>query len=1118
MNLHTPTLLVVLAVCLIPITAAAQSDIPRTYRGQGNQVARGVMDGNLIETNYRNHGELSRYNDIPHGVWPRGTGGRHIDGAGILIAGVVNAERVKWASRSPFYVGKADTTVTPAILNYRDFGRKVGPEGYIWGWLPLPGFHNTTRIDPVTGSLRPVPAKSTDPTSWPAFWPDRLDNPDDPGWAGRWNGLFGKGVFNADQETYYVIDDWRDYEYRIDPETGVPNSRSGVFYADPGDSTLGGLGLQVQVRHLQWANILAEDIMFLLYRVTNVGQYNHDSLYFTNIVDFGLGQDESNGQAEYNAQLDMAFGWDRTGVGIRPGGGTYALGYVGFAFLESPGNSFDAVDNDEDGITDERRDAGPGMLIEGQDNIRAYVQATYNMARFTATFGALEDRPAYRLGYWWTGDENMTWRRYEDMDGNGQWDPGEPINDDVGMDGLGPNDLGYPGPDSGEADGIPNDGEPNFDQLDIQESDQIGLTGFDLSTRPFYESGENLRTDSWLYGRILFSQFPLGQEPESFIADVEPFLMFASGPVVLPPNSSDFFSLAWIFGANRTDFLKNRQVVQNIYDANYNFAQAPFLPTLTAIPGDGMVTLTWDSISVASFDRFTQEFDFEGYRLYKGTDPLLSDARLVTNVDGIPTFYRPLAQWDLANGIVGNRTVLGGEAVYNLGTDSGLQFFYIDRNVKNGVRYYYALVAYDRGVISDDGDVSLDPIENVFNFAVDGFGNVRGQSINARAVVPRARAAGFVSGGANEDLSRVTSGFGTGSIRVTVGNEELVKKGNVYRMEFTDTTASTEFYATRSYRIRDLTENVVLLDDRALDTSTPLIDGFVVEIFNHPVIRYFDERTGWVQNYGTDNELTDKDARKLDGLQTNWTAIPAIIDPTESTFARRTPNNFELRFTNLKVYRPPLFQTSVYRRDSLNVRAFNLTTGAQVDLLWLDENDNATLDPGDQLVISDIEPGFGRRLRHRITFSLPSGTSSAPREGDVFRIANRKPFKTGDYFQFTISDATVDTALAKSELDKIAVVPNPYIGAAEWDLRTVEQGRSDRRVQFIHLPVRCTIRIYNVRGELVTTLNHQSVGSDGAMFWDMRTKESLDVAYGVYIYHVDAPGIGEKIGKFAIVK
>jgi hypothetical protein len=26
------------------------------------------------------------------------------------------------------------------------------------------------------------------------------------------------------------------------------------------------------------------------------------------------------------------------------------------------------------------------------------------------------------------------------------------------------------------------------------------------------------------------------------------------------------------------------------------------------------------------------------------------------------------------------------------------------------------------------------------------------------------------------------------------------------------------------------------------------------------------------------------------------------------------------------------------------------------------------------------------------------------------------------------------------------------------------------------------------------------------------------VSYGVYIYHVDAPGIGEKIGRFSLIK
>jgi hypothetical protein len=28
----------------------------------------------------------------------------------------------------------------------------------------------------------------------------------------------------------------------------------------------------------------------------------------------------------------------------------------------------------------------------------------------------------------------------------------------------------------------------------------------------------------------------------------------------------------------------------------------------------------------------------------------------------------------------------------------------------------------------------------------------------------------------------------------------------------------------------------------------------------------------------------------------------------------------------------------------------------------------------------------------------------------------------------------------------------------------------------------------------------------------------MDIAYGIYVYHVEAPGIGEKIGRFAVIK
>ena len=64
---------------------------------------------------------------------------------------------------------------------------------------------------------------------------------------------------------------------------------------------------------------------------------------------------------------------------------------------------------------------------------------------------------------------------------------------------------------------------------------------------------------------------------------------------------------------------------------------------------------------------------------------------------------------------------------------------------------------------------------------------------------------------------------------------------------------------------------------------------------------------------------------------------------------------------------------------------------------------------------------------------------------------------------------------------------------------------------------RCTIRIYTVRGELVQTLDHDG-SNDGYVAWDLRTKDNLDVAPGLYIFHVDGGDSGSSIGKFAIIK
>jgi hypothetical protein len=102
-------------------------------------------------------------------------------------------------------------------------------------------------------------------------------------------------------------------------------------------------------------------------------------------------------------------------------------------------------------------------------------------------------------------------------------------------------------------------------------------------------------------------------------------------------------------------------------------------------------------------------------------------------------------------------------------------------------------------------------------------------------------------------------------------------------------------------------------------------------------------------------------------------------------------------------------------------------------------------------------------------------------------------------------------------LDDIIVVPNPYFAYSEAELAGIRTGtRDDRRIEFRNLPPKCTIRIYTIVGELVDTIEKNDPSSFAV--WDLLSYESQEVAYGVYIYHVDAPDIGTKIGRLAIIK
>lgn len=100
-----------------------------------------------------------------------------------------------------------------------------------------------------------------------------------------------------------------------------------------------------------------------------------------------------------------------------------------------------------------------------------------------------------------------------------------------------------------------------------------------------------------------------------------------------------------------------------------------------------------------------------------------------------------------------------------------------------------------------------------------------------------------------------------------------------------------------------------------------------------------------------------------------------------------------------------------------------------------------------------------------------------------------------------------DLATAQSALDLIRVVPNPYYAASNYEVSQI-----DNRVRITNLPQNCTIRIYTMGGTLIRTLRKD----DALTFvdWDLLNQLRVPIASGMYIIHVDAGNLGEKVVKW----
>ena len=202
-------------------------------------------------------------------------------------------------------------------------------------------------------------------------------------------------------------------------------------------------------------------------------------------------------------------------------------------------------------------------------------------------------------------------------------------------------------------------------------------------------------------------------------------------------------------------------------------------------------------------------------------------------------------------------------------------------------------------------------------------------------------------------------------------------------------------------------------------------------------------------------------------------------------------------------------------------------------MLAYDSNNDGTFDlVGDKILVGRTGPYFYQgalvdNIWQQTNFTLSffenpnDEVENYPEPGDKYAIIHARPFMESDsLWIYAQAPDTVSVSEHDLMMENIKVVPNPYVCTNVMEQAIFNTGYNQRRkLAFTHLPSKCTIHIYTVSGVLVDKIQVDNGMDEGSIHWDLQTNEGLEVAAGMYIYHVKSGITGkEKLGKFAVIK
>jgi len=673
----------------------------------------------------------------------------------------------------------------------------------------------------------------------------------------------------------------------------------------------------------------------------------------------------------------------------------------------------------------------------------------------------------------------------------------------------------------------------------------IDYTGLDsLAEESFYPAWSETENEEERVGNAInyvVSCGPFNLKQDSMVTLSMGVIMGDAGDV---PDSPDF-----------SDLMENVQTANEMYRLYFQGSGPPDAPSVHAVPGDERVTLYWDSSPEQSIDAWTGEADFEGYKIFRSSDMGISWGKVVTDVYGNGVGYNPIAQFDWSEEEDRDKygvNVSGNDPAFpqSLGENSGLVHSFTDSNLVNGVEYWYSVCAYDRGSQNPDS-------------LVQSYMNAIGASPFEKhtVTVTPGRLASNLTFGQLEPIE----GDCEGTVRLEVENSDLLKDHD-YKITFSwdipyvdaagDTAVGTGLTLVDITELDTLVHNLIIGADT--DTNVVAVDGYLLYLEDAPPgvksmgwtkvandTCTFDWRTVSVEpgsNMFYQEEIVTFDDWRItvDSTQADSLLWIDLFSGTLQPEKQPVPIKIEIVTDPYNIKKATstsylgefaiLGPWEEYRKEFYSQLGWDLVPGGtgynaaspgwyekHVDILILETPDTSR-------ATGEAVPNY----MYLFTNNKPdtSGTAigdtliieaKAPSEGDEFTIITNKRFGPLVSYTFNPLGKTNTGETAANPLEKLSVVPDPYIVSNIWE--TSEFGK---RLMFNHLPSRCTISIYTIVGELVDTVEHEEGengdSANGYVFWDMRTKNDQFIAPGVYLYHAETPDGNETVGRFLVIK